>query len=331
MADKAEINVGIDVSKAKLDIHVRPLQERLTVPNDPKGHAALVSKLRRHDVTRIVLEATGGYEAAAARALSHAHLPVCVVNPRQVRDFKRSTGQLAKTDVIDAEVLAHFGEAIRPPIRPLPAPAVLELSARVARRHQLVEARTAELNRLEKDPDRVIGQGLRRHVGWLEKEIQRVEDEMDKAIADNPRMSRNAGLLRSAPGVGPAVSRALLADLPELGTLNRKQIAALVGVAPFARESGRIQDGRRHIWGGRGYVRTLLYMAAVNAIRFNPAVRAFYARLRAAGKPPKVAIVACMRKLLTILNAMVRGRSSWKQNLVPPTMWAPSRPSNVSR
>jgi transposase len=308
--ERIEINVGVDVSKEKLDVHVRPLGERFTVANDAKGHAELVKRLRSHPVLRIVLEATGGYEAPAALALSQAGLPVCVVNPRQVHDFKKSTGQLAKTDVIDAEVLSHFGEAIRPEVRPLPDEAVLELSALVARRHQLVEMRTAELNRLEKNPKRAIARGLRRHVDWLEKEIQQVEDDLDKTIKGSPLMSEKDGRLRSAPGVGPVLSRSLLADLPELGHLNRKQIAALVGVAPFDSRSGK-RDGKRHIWGGRANVRAVLYMATTSAARFNPVIKALYERLLKDGKEKKVALVACMRKLLTILNAMMRTGSCW--------------------
>lgn len=309
--EKVEINVGVDVSKEKLDVYVRPLGERFTVDNDPRGHGELVERLRGRAIVRIVLEATGGYEAPAALALSRASLPVCVVNPRQVHDFKKSTGQLAKTDVIDAEVLAHFGEAIRPDIRPLPDEAVLALSALVARRHQLIEMRTAELNRLEKSPARVIARRIRSHVDWLEKEIQRVEDELDRMIKGSPLMSGKSGLLQSAPGVGPAVSRCLLADLPELGTLNRKEISALVGVAPFNRDSGRAKDGQRHIWGGRAHVRCVLYMAALSAARYNPTIRVFYKRLLVMGKEKKVALVACMRKLLTILNAMIRSGSNW--------------------
>lgn len=311
MPRKVEINVGVDVSKEKLDIHVRPLRVRFTVSNDAKGHATLIQRLRRHDVTRIVLEATGGYEARAARALCQARLPVCVVNPRQVRDFKKSVGQLAKTDGIDAEILAHFAEAIRPEIRPGPDPAVLTLSAFVARRHQLVETRTAELNRLEKDPDPSIARAVRRHIGWLERELRRVEDELDEAIRSTPAMADKLRRFQDIPGVGPVLCRTLLAFLPELGALSRKQIACLVGVAPFAHDSGIIQDGRRHIWGGRAHVRSVLYMAAVSASRYNPRIRPFYLRLRAAGKPPEIALVACMRKLLTILNAMARAGSSW--------------------
>lgn len=308
---EGEINVGVDVSKEKLDVHVRPLGERFIFENDPKGHAELVRRLRGRSIARIVLEATGGYEVPATLALSEAGLPVCVVNPRQVHDFKKSTGQLAKTDGIDAAVLAHFGEAIRPDVRALPDQALLELSALVARRHQLVEMRTAELNRLEKNPARLIAREIRKHVDWLERRIKKVEDEMDKTIKGSPLMSEKDGRLQSAPGVGPTVSRCLMADLPELGTLNRKQIAALVGVAPFDDQSGKAKNTPRHIKGGRGHVRAALYMATLGAVRFNPVIKALYGRFIVLGKSKKVALTACMRKLLTILNAMMRSGSTW--------------------
>lgn len=311
MQEKVELNIGVDVSKEKLDVSIRPLGERFTVSNDPAGHAKLVERLRGLPIARVVLEATGGYEAATALALSRAQLPVCVVNPRQVRDFKRSTGQLAKTDVIDADVLAHFGEAIRPDVRPIPDEALRELSGLVARRQQLVEMRTAEKNRLEKKPARIVARRIQSHVDWLDKEIERVEEDLDRTIKGSPLFSEKSGLLRGVNGVGPVVSSFLIAHLPELGRLNRKEIAALVGVAPFARESGKVEGGRRHIWGGRAHVRKLLYMGTVSAIRCNPVIQSFYERLLVAGKPKKVAITACMRKLLTILNAMVRAGAAW--------------------
>lgn len=318
MSDKIPLFVGVDVSKETLDVFIRPLAERLKVENHPKGHAELLERLRGCSVDRIVLEATGGYEAAAALALRQADLPACVVNPRQVRDFKKSTGQLAKTDGIDAEVLAHFAEVIHPEVRPLPDPLARELSALVARRHQLVEMRTAETNRLEKNPVDVVARRIPSHISWLNKEIERFEKELDHTIKGSPLFSEKSDRLQSVPGVGPCVSSVLLAALPELGSLNRKEIAALVGVAPFANESGR-KDGARHIWGGRAQVRTNLYMASVVGVRFNPVVGAFYARLVAAGKPKKVALTACARKLLTILNAMMRDGTSWNYNLVAET------------
>ena len=311
---KLELTVGVDVSKERLEISIRPLSKRFSVANDPAGHEELVRALVGLPISRIVLEATGGYEADAALVLSRATLPVCVVNPRQVRDFKKSTGQLAKTDVIDADVLAHFGEAICPEVRPLPDDAVSALSALVARRRQLVEMRTAEINRLEKNPVPMIAKRIRGHIAWLEKEIQRVEDELDRTIKSSPLFSRKSATLTAVEGIGPRTSACLLADLSELGTLNRRQIAALVGLAPYARDSG-LQGGRRHISGGRAYVRAQLYMATVTAVRCNPVIRSFHARLVAAGKPGNVAMVACARKLLTILNALLRTDTQWNPQL----------------
>jgi len=316
VSEKIVLFVGVDVSKERLDVFIRPLGERLKVENNPKGHAELLERLGDCSVDRIVMEATGGYEAAAALALRQASLPACVVNPRQVRDFKKCTGQLAKTDGIDAEVLALFAEVIRPEVRPLPDPLVRELSALVARRHQLVEMRTAEKNRLEKSPMDVVARRIPSHISWLDREIERIEKELDHTIKGSPLFSEKSDRLQSVPGVGPCVSSVLLASLPELGRLNRKEIAALVGVAPFANESGQKDDGHRHIWGGRAQVRTLLYMASVVGVRFNPVVGAFYARLVAAGKPKKVALTACARKLLTILNAMMRDGTSWNYDPV---------------
>lgn len=309
--DRVDQFVGVDVSKATLDCTIRPHGERFVVENTPAGHAELVRRLRSRPIVAIGLEATGGDEAPAVLALRQADLPACVLNPRQVRDFKRSTGQLAKSDPIDSDAIAHFVEVMRPQIRPLPDELVRELSALVIRRDQLVEMRTAEKNRLEKKPLRPIARGIQTHIDWLEKQIARAEDDIDRTIKGSPLFSDKVDRLKSVPGVGPVVSTVLLAELPELGQLDRKQIAALVGVAPFANESGRVKDGHRHIRGGRVRVRCALYMAVVAGLRFNPVVSAFYARLTTAGKRPKVALTACMRKLLTILNAMARSRTAW--------------------
>ena len=301
--------IGIDVAKAHLDIAARPSGERWQVHNDPDGSAALVDRLTGLRPTLIVLEATGGFEAPATAALATAGLPVVVVNPRQVRDFGRATGKLAKTDTISAAVLAHFAEAIRPPVRPLPDPTTQELQYWLARRRQLVEMLTAEQNRLQGAPP-VIRPKIQAHLGWLRRQLKSVERRLKEQIERSPVWQEERQLLVSVPGVGPVFATTLLADLPELGKLNRKEIAALVGVAPLNRDSGTLQ-GHRTVWGGRAPVRAVLYMAALVASRCNPVIRAFYERLLAKGKPKKVALTACMRKLLTILNAMVKHRTAW--------------------
>jgi transposase len=257
----------------------------------------------------VVLEATGGVELALVAQLGAVGLPVVVTNPRQVRDFARATGQLAKTDRIDAEILARFADQVRPELRPLPDPAIQELAALLARRRQLVEMLTAERNRLRRAARRVRPR-ITEHVHWLERELDDIDHDLADAIRSSPLWREQEDLLRTVPGIGPVVASTLLAGLPELGRLNRKEIAALVGVAPLNRDSGTLR-GRRSVWGGRGQIRAALYMAALAATRFNPKVRAFYQRLLAAGKPKKVALVACMRKLLTILNAMVHNNTSW--------------------
>ena len=307
--------IGIDVAKAQLDIAVRPSGERWQVTNDPEGCAALVDRLTGLRPTLIVLEATGGFEAPAAAAVAAAGLPVVVVNPRQVRDFSRATGQLAKTDAISAAVLAHFAEAIRPPVRPLPDATTQELQHWLARRRQLVEMLTAEQNRLQGAP-RVIGPEIQAHIGWLRRQLKSVERRLKEQIERSPVWREERQLLTSVPGVGPVFATTLLADVPELGQLNRKEIAALVGVAPLNRDSGTLQ-GQRTVLGGRAPVRAVLYMAALVASRCNPVIRTFYQRLLAKGKPKKVALTACMRKLLTILNAMVKHRTAWNPAALP--------------
>ena len=305
------IFVGIDVSKARLDIAVRPSGERESVANDQAGIKALVKRLGEIQPAWIVLEATGGFERRVTRALSSVELPVVVVNPRQVRDFAKATGQLAKTDRIDAEVLARFGEAVRPALRPLPDEVTVELRALIARRRQLTEMIVAERNRLS-GASKAVRKRIDAHIRWLEAELDRADKDLDQSIRHSPIWRENEDLLRSVPSIGPITSRTLLAELPELGCLNRKQIAALVGVAPLNRDSGTLR-GRRTIWGGRATVRAALYMAALVASRRNSVIRAFYRRLRKGGKPAKVALVACMRKLLTILNAMLKHRTPWRQ------------------
>jgi transposase len=258
----------------------------------------------------IVVEATGGYETAVVAALTAAGLPVVVVNARQVRDFARAVGKLAKTDAIDAAVLAHFAEAVRPEVRALPDELTQTLQSWLARRRQVLEMLQAEEQRLA-----VAVRGLRpqiqQHVEWLRRQLRDVDGELQGLLRASPIWREQENLLRTVPGVGPVLATTLLADLPELGRLNRRQIAALVGVAPLNRDSGQ-QRGLRHIWGGRAQIRTALYMAAVSAVRCNPVVRTFFERLCAAGKPKKVALTACMRKLLTILNAMMHTRTRWQ-------------------
>lgn len=302
--------VGIDVAKARLDLAVRPTGEAWTVPHTEAALATLVPRLVALAPALVLLEATGGLEVPLTGALVAAGLPVAVVNPRQVRDFAKATGTLAKTDRLDAAVLAHFAEAVRPTPRPGPDAATQALDALVTRRRQLVEMHTAETNRLGSAPQALHGR-IRRHLAWLERERGQVERELAAAIRAHPVWRVHDDLLQSTPAVGPVLATTLLASVPELGTLNRKQIAALVGVAPFPHDSGG-QQGRRRIWGGRAEVRAALYMAALTGVRHNPVLQAFYQRLRAAGKLPKVALTACMRKLLTILNAMIKHQTRWQ-------------------
>jgi transposase len=302
--------VGIDVSKARLDGACRPDGTSFSHPNDPTGIAAVVDRLRAGRPTLIVLEATGGLEVPLVVALATAGLAVAVVNPRQVRDFARATGRLAKTDRIDAAVLAHFADAIRPEARPLPDDATRRLEALVTRRRQLVEMRTAELNRLGSATSGEVRRDLEAHVAYLTGQIDELDRGLGEAIKDSPCWKGKDALLRGVPGIGEVVSRTMLALMPELGTLSNKRISALAGLAPVARESGTLH-GRRCIAGGRGPVRAVLYMAALSAKRYNPVLRVFYDRLIAAGKLPKVALTAVMRKLLTIINAMVRHHRPW--------------------
>jgi transposase len=302
--------VGVDVSKATLDIATHPTAECWQSPNDEPGISDLVQRLRQLRPALLVLEATGGYEQPVAAACAAAGLPVVVANPRQVRDFAKATGQLAKTDAIDAAILALFAARVQPAVRPLPEADVQLLDALLTRRRQLLEMLTAEKNRLEhaRPP---IRRSITTHIRWLQRRLQDVDDDLDTTIQQSPIWRAKEDLLRSVPGIGPVISRTLLGELPELGALSRKQIASLVGVAPLNRDSGTLQ-GRRLVWGGRAPVRAALFMGALVAARHNPVIRAFYLRLRAAGKPPKVALTACMRKLLTILNAMARTNTPWR-------------------
>ena len=301
--------VGIDVAKAALDVAVSPTAERWTLAYTEREVAGLVPRLTALDPALVVLEATGGLEGPLAGALAAAGLPVVVVNPRQVRDFAKATGRLAKTDALDAAVLAHFAAVVRPTPRPLPDAATQSLAALVTRRRQLVEMLTAERNRLGSAP-RVLRAEIQAHITWLKRRLGRLDADLHQAIRTSPAWRVQDDLLQSVPGVGPVLAVTLLASLPELGTLNRKAIAALVGVAPLNRDSGTRQ-GRRMVWGGRAAVRAVLYMGTLVAVRHNPVLRAFYQRLRAVGKLPKVALTACMRKLLTILNAMLKQQTRW--------------------
>jgi transposase len=315
MTDES-VFIGIDVAKAHLDVAVRPDGATWQVANDARGIADLVTRLDGRQPTVIVLEATGGYERPVTASLIAAGLPVAVVNPRQIRDFAKATGQLAKTDTLDAQVLAHFAAAVQPAPRPLPDAATQGLAAILARRRQLVAMLTAEQNRLHTAPT-AIRERIGAHIAWLKEELADIDTQLARAIAADPTWRERDALLRSVPGVGPVLAVTLLAELPQLGSLSRHQVAALAGVAPLNRDSGT-RRGIRTVWGGRARVRGALYMAALVATRYNPVIRAFYARLCAAGKPKKVALTACMRKLLTILNALLAHHTPW-QSPVPTT------------
>ena len=308
--------VGIDVAKAELVVSVLPSAQRFAVTNDEVGVRTLVERLRPVAPQLVVLEATGGYELLAVAALAAAALPVVVVNPRQVRDFAKATGQLAKTDRIDADILARFADVVRPEVRIIPDAAAHELDALLTRRRQLLEMLQAERNRV----GQVFGTGkkqvrksLKSHITFLERELRTTDTELGEMVRQSPVWSERDELLRSVPGVGLVLSRTLLADLPELGRLSRRAVAKLVGVAPLSRDSGTMR-GRRFVQGGRAAVRGVLYMAALVATRHNVIIREFYLRLLAAGKPKKLALIACMRKLLTILNTMVRTNTTWRVN-----------------
>jgi transposase len=304
--------IGIDVSKAGLDVAVHGSGEQFAVDNTEAGLKPLCERLTALRPELVVMEASGGYERLCVAALVQAGLPVVLVNARQVREFARATGIMAKTDRLDARVLAHFAAAVRPAVRPLPDEQSQALDELLARRRQMVAALVAEKNRLGLARGRLVKRTVREAAQTYERLLELIDRELDELIKASPLWREKEDLLRSFKGIGPVSARTLLAELPELGVLDHKQIAALVGVAPMARESGRWR-GRRAIQGGRGQVRAILYMATVSAVRSNAQIRTFYERLRQAGKPFKVAIVACMRKLLTILNAMVRTQTRWRQ------------------
>ncbi len=307
------IFVGIDVAKAHLDVAILPGGETWQVGNDEGGIGALVRGLQARAAELIVLEATGGLEMAAVAAMAAAGLPVAVVNARQVRAYARATGRLAKTDRLDARVLAEFGQGVRPAVRAVKAEQAQELSALLSRRQQLVQMLVAEKTRLSGALP-AVHRDLKAHISWLERRIRDTEGDLGRKLRDSPVWRTKEDLLSGVPGVGRVTVVTLISDLPELGLLNRRQIAALAGVAPLNRDSGTIR-GRRRIWGGRERIRSVLYMAVLSARRYNPVLRALYDRLVAAGKPKKVAMVACMRKLLTILNAMLRDGRPWQPTL----------------
>ena len=305
--------VGIDIAKDDVVVAVRPGGDQWTVPQTPAGHRQLARLLVAGSPERVVLEATGGYERALVRVLHAAGVPVAVVNPRQVRQFARATGRLAKTDQLDAAVLAQFAEVIQPDVRPPVDAATEEFEALLDRRRQIQEALTAERNRLPLAPP-LIQRRIRAHVRWLEKELAELNRELENRLTHDPRWRDRAAVLQAVPAIGPVCAATLLARLPELGQLSHRQIAALVGVAPYNHDSGALR-GKRRIAGGRGEIRRVLYMAALQGARVNPVLRPFYQRLLAAGKPKKVALVACINKLLRLLNAMVAHGRPWSPAL----------------
>ena len=301
--------IGIDVSSQFLDLHVLPQDQAARHPNDAEGIRKVVQLAKDLNVTLIVMEATGGLERPLALECGLHKIPTAVMNPRQIRDFARSTGRLAKTDAIDAHSIARFAFTLRPDPRPLPDPQAAHLKALLARRRQLIDMKAAESLRLNRALDPLLP-SLHKHIHFLSQELDDLDKEIDDLINSNSLWKGKLNLLMDVPGIGSVSSFTLVGALPELGSLNRKQIAALVGVAPLNRDSGT-HRGRRSIWGGRANIRTALYMATMSARTHNPPIKAFYEQLLAAGKPGKVALVACMRKLLTFLNAMIRDNSPW--------------------
>lgn len=309
----AEIFAGIDVSKQRLDVAVCGSQTRgWSVKYDDAGVRSLVEELQQLAPTLVVLEATGKLETHLVAALATAGVPLVVINPRQVRDFARAMGELAKTDEIDARILASFAEKVRPEIRPLPSEDTRDLDALLTRRRQLVEIRAGERNRLYQACS-VVRPSIEEHLAWLDARIEEVDKELQRRIEASSVWREKDRLLRSTPGVGPTLSLALLAGVPELGTLNRQKVSKLVGIAPLNRDSGTLR-GTRRIWGGRSDVRNVLYMGTLSAVRHNPVIREFYQRLVSRGKPKKVALVACMRKLLSILNRMLKDGTAWNSD-----------------
>jgi transposase len=305
-----EIFIGIDISKTQMDIAIWDSEETWEIQNDTEGWQELVEKAKELNPSLIVVEASGGIEQPIVAELYLEKLPVAIVNPTRVRNFARSTGQLAKTDKLDARLIAHFAQAVHPQVRPLRTAEQDHLNALVTRRRQVVQMLTAEKNRRSTTYS-TLRKRLQQHINWLNAELEALDEEIEQYIQVNPSWRKNAALLRSVPGVGPVTASTLLAELPELGTRNRQQIAALVGVAPLNKDSGKMR-GKRRVFGGRAPVRRALYMAALVATKVNPVIRSFYERLLAKGKEKKVALTACMRKLLVILNSMIRNQQSWR-------------------
>jgi transposase len=308
MTDKT---VGIDVSLATLDVAVLPEGETFSFANDDGGCSELARKLKELKPKLIVLEATGGLENLVAGTLAAEGLPVAVVNPRQIRDFAKATGRLAKTDRLDARCIAHFGEAIKPEPRPLKDEDCQALTAMMTRRRQIIDMITAEKNRLYRSHCSVK-KDIEETIQWLQSRVEDIDKDLTQSIKENVVWKAKVGILKSCKGIGPVNSSTMVCCLPELGTLNRRKISALVGVCPYNRDSGTMR-GKRAILGGRATVRAMLYMSTLSAVRYNPVIKAFYERLIEAGKLPKVALVACMRKLLTILNAMLRDMKPWAE------------------
>jgi transposase len=306
--------IGIDVSKSTLDICIEPVGQTLHVAYDEVGIGDIVSRLKETSPTLIVIEATGGLEVRIATELASKGLPVAVINPRQARDFAKATGQLAKTDKVDAAMLAAFGRAIRPQVRSLKDMDTRALNDLVSRRRQLIDMRVQETLRLGTAASKPLEKSLNKHIAWLDKRIIEIDNNLTKRLRNSDAWRTKDDLLRGIPGVGAVTALTMLAKCPELGKLNRREIAALIGVAPLANDSGT-HRGKRFVWGGRADVRAVLYMATVSAIRCNDTIKAFADRLKKTGKPPKVVIVACMRKLLTIMNAMLKNSTPWNPKI----------------
>lgn len=302
--------VGIDVSKATLDVYLRPSGEQFQVANQDSAIAELVQRMQGFEIQQVIIESTGGLEQEVAQALQDAGMAISIINPRQARNFAKASGKLAKTDRIDAAVLAHFGEAIQPPTTVLASEQDRALQDAVTRRRQLVEMLSAEKNRRSSLRTK-MRENVERHIKWLEEQVQQLDEDIEQLTQGRSQWQSGIALLKSVPGVGPVIATTLIAALPELGTVSDKRISALVGVAPFNRDSGKFR-GDRTIWGGRAEVRAVLYMGALTAVRYNPKLKAFYEHLLEQGKAKKVALVACMHKLLRILNAMMRDGQPWQ-------------------